>query len=214
MRRTTAIGLLLVSALLVSASAQAGRFRPEQERLRPVDVALAKRMTVRASDLAPGWMRRPSPESPDERLDCPGVDLDFSRFTITGTARSKFEQSGASIESFVEVYKSRADATGDFRKGSRPVVLACVARLLDKEARRNGSRVVAARSLADPRVGEQSMAYRVALSVATDRGTVPVYIDFLGFRRGRTAVLLAFTGGGAPITHQRQVAHAVAARAR
>jgi hypothetical protein len=41
-----------------------------------------------------------------------------------------------------------------------------------------------------------------------------VYVDFLGFRRGRTAVLLAFTAGGSPITHQRQVARAVAARAR
>jgi hypothetical protein len=214
MRRTTAIVLLLVCALLVSASAQAGRFRPEQERLRPVDVALAKRTTVRTSDLASGWVRQASTQSPDEKLDCPGVDLDFSRFTITGKARSKFERSGGSIESFVEVYKSRADAAGDFRKGSRPGVLACVARFLDKEARRNGSRVVAARSLAAPRVGERAMAYRVVLSVATDRGAVRVYVDFLGFQRGRTAALLAFTGGYAPITHQGSVARAVAARAR
>jgi hypothetical protein len=214
MRRITAIGLLLACALLVTAAAQAGRFRPEQERLRPVDVALAKRTTVRASDLASGWVRRTSTQSPDQKLDCPGVDLDFSRFTITGTARSKFERSGGSIESFVEVYKSRADAAGDFRKGSRPGVLACVARFLDKEARRNGSRVVAARSLAAPRVGERAMAYRVVLSVATDRGAVRVYVDFLGFQRGRTAALLAFTGGYAPITHQGAVARAVAARAR
>lgn len=214
MRRTTAIVLLLVCALLVSASAQAGRFRPEQERLRPVDVALAKRTSVRTSDLASGWVRQAPTQSPDEKLDCPGVDLDFSRFTITGKARSKFGQSGGSIESFVEVYKSRADAAGDFRKGSRPGVLACIAKVLDKAARRNGSRVVAARSLADPRVGEQAMAYRVVLSVATDRGAVRVYVDFLGFQRGRTSALLAFTGGSAPITHQGGVARAVAARAR
>jgi hypothetical protein len=214
MRRSTAIVLLLVCALLVSASAQAGRFRPERERLRPVDVALAKRTTVRTSDLAAGWMRQAATRSPDEKLDCPGVDLDFSRFTITGKARSKFERSGGSIESFVEVYKSRAEAAGDFRKGSRPGVLDCVARFLDKEARHNGSRVVAARSLADPRMGEQAMAYRVVLSVATDRGAVPVFVDFLGFQRGRTSALLAFTGGRAPITHQGEVARAVAARAR
>jgi hypothetical protein len=48
MRRITAIGLLLVCALLVTAAAQAGRFRPEQERLRPVDVALAKRTFTEA----------------------------------------------------------------------------------------------------------------------------------------------------------------------
>jgi hypothetical protein len=103
----------------------------------------------------------------------------------------------------------------DFRKGSRPAVLACIARLLDKEARRDGrSRVVAARSLADPRVGEQAMAYRVVLSVATGSGAVRVYVDFLGFRQGRTAALLAFTAGRASITGQVPLARAVAARAR
>lgn len=215
MRRAAAIALLLVSALPVSAWAQAGRFRPEQKRLRPADVALAKRTTVRAADLASGWVRTAPTQSPDQKLDCPGVDLDFSRFTITGTARSKFERTGGSIESYVEVYKSRVDAAGDFRKGSRPAVLACIARLIDKGARRDGmGRVVAARSLADPRVGEQAMAYRVVLSVATGGGAVRAYVDFLGFQRGRTAVLLAFTAARAPITSRVPLALAVAARAR
>jgi hypothetical protein len=215
MRRTAAIALLLMCALLVSASAHAGRFRPEQKRLNPADVALAKRTTVRVSDLAAGWARRATPESPDAPLNCPGVDVDFSRFTITGTAKSKFERSGASVESFVEVYKSRADAAGDFWKASRPGVLACIARLLDTEARRDGrSRVLVARSLARPRVGEQALAYRIVLSVATDRGAVRVYVDFVGFQRGRTAVLLAFTGAQAPIPGQVLLARVVAARAR
>ena len=215
-RRAAAIGLLLLLALPVSALAQAsGRFRPEQKSLRSADVALAKRVSVRAGDLSSGWVRGTPNPSSDAKLDCPGVDLDFSRFTITGTARTKFDRPGASIESYIEVYKSRADAAGDFRKGSRPAVLACIARLLDKEARRDGrSRVVAARSLADPRVGEQAMAYRVVLSVATGSGAVRVYVDFLGFRRGRTAALLAFTAGRAPITGQVPLARAVAARAR
>jgi hypothetical protein len=215
MRRATAIGLLLVSALLLSASAHAGRFRPEQKRLRPADVALAKRTTVRTSDLAAGWMRRPTAESPDETLNCPGVEMDFSRFTITGSAKSKFERSGASVESYVEVYESRADAAGDFRKGSRPGVLACIAKLLDTEVRQDGrSRLLVARSLARPRVGEEAMAYQVVLSVATDRGAVRVYVDFLGFRRGRTLVLLAFTAARAPIKGQALLARVVAARAR
>lgn len=215
-RRTAAIALLLVLALPASAlAAQAGRFRPEQKSLRSADVALAKRTTVRAADLASGWVRKAPNQSPDQKLDCPGVDLDFSGFTITGTARTKFERPGAAIESYVEVYKSRVEAAGDFRKGSRPAALACIARLLDKEARRDGrSRVVAARSLADPRVGEEAMAYRVVLSVATGSGTVRAYVDFLAFRRGRTAVLLTFTAGRAPITGRVALARAIAARTR
>jgi hypothetical protein len=215
-RRVSAIALLLLFALPVGALAQAsGRFRPEQKSLRSADVALAKRTTVRAADLSSGWVRTAPNQSPDQKLDCPGVDLDFSRFTITGTARTKFEQAGASIESYVEVYKSRADAAGDFRKGSQPGALACIARLLDKEARRDGrSRVVAARSLADPPVGDQAMAYRIVLSVATDSGAVRVYVDFLGFQRGRTAVLLAFTAARDPITRRVPLARTVVARAR
>jgi hypothetical protein len=52
------------------------------------------------------------------------------------------------------------------------------------------------------------------ISVATDRGAVRVYVDFVGFQRGRTAVLLAFTAGRAPITGQALLARVVAARAR
>ncbi len=58
------------------------------------------------------------------------------------------------------------------------------------------------------------MAYRIVVSVATDRGSVAVYVNFLGFQRGRTVVLLAFTGARAPITGQGLLARAVAARAR
>jgi hypothetical protein len=215
MRRSTPVVLLLVGALLVTAAAQAGRFRPEQLQLRAADVALAKRTTVRASDLAAGWVRRPVTQAPDQRLDCPGVNLDFSRFTITGKARSKFERTGAAIESYVEVYKNRSDAAGDFRQGTRPGVLACIARLLDKEARRDGrSRLLTARSLPAPPVGERSFGHRVVLGVATDAGSVRVFVDFLGFQRGRTAVLLAFTAAVAPIPYQAMLARIVAARAR
>ena len=43
--------------LTFAATALAGPPRLEQKRLRPVDVALAKRTALRASDLAAGWTR-------------------------------------------------------------------------------------------------------------------------------------------------------------
>ncbi len=148
-------------------------------------------------------------------MNCPGVDLDFSPFTITGTAQSKFSRTGASIESYVEVYESRRDATGDFRKGTRPSVLACYVRHLDKEAQKDGSaRVTAARSLGALRVGEQATAFRIVFSFKTGRGTMPVYLDLIDFRRDRTIVTLAFTAAQAPIRGQVALARAIAARAR
>ncbi len=148
-------------------------------------------------------------------MNCPGVDLDFSAFTITGTAQSRFALAGASIESYVEVYESRRDAAGDFRKGSSSKALACYARELDKEARKDGrSQVVAARSLGKRRVGDEAMAYRILFSFKTARGPMPVYLDLVVVRRGRTLVTLAFTAARAPIKGQVALARAVAARAR
>jgi len=213
--RRAALSVLVVTALLMAAAANAGLLRPEQKQLRAADNALAKRTVVRASDLASGWARKPSSKSSEPKLDCPGVDLDFSRFTITGTAQSTFTLAGAAIESSVEVYESRRDAAGDFRKGSSSAALGCFARELDKEARKDGrSQVVAARSLGKRRVGDEAMAYRILLSFKTARGPMPVYLDLVAVRRGRTLVTLAFTAARAPIKGQVSLARAVAARAR
>jgi hypothetical protein len=75
----------------------------EQERLRPADMALARRTTLKATDLASGWKRMPAP-SDDDDSKCPGFDPDFSAFTITGKAQSIFaRQGGGVVVSVVEV---------------------------------------------------------------------------------------------------------------
>ena len=97
-------------------------------------MALAKRTTLRASDLSPAWTRQQPTKPSNELPTCPGVDMDFSAFTITGTARSSFELRGASVDSQVEVFKSRSDAAGDFRKGTSAPALRCLGRWLRDES--------------------------------------------------------------------------------
>jgi hypothetical protein len=216
LRRLAVIGSLLVCSLVASTVALAGKPRFEQIRLRPADVALAKRTTLRASDVARGWMRR-TPEKPTKELPtCPGINMDFSAFTITGRATSKFEQGSAGIDSQVEVFESRSDAARDFRKATTAPVVRCVSRWLRREIAKEapGARVVSARLLLRPRVGEQAILYRVVLEVATPNGRVRAYVDLLGFQRGRTHVTLAFTNLSAPLGGQLAVARSVAARAR
>jgi hypothetical protein len=58
LRRLAVIISLLTCSLLVAAVAQAGKPRLEQKRLRPADMALAKRTTLRASDLSSAWTRQ------------------------------------------------------------------------------------------------------------------------------------------------------------
>jgi hypothetical protein len=216
MRRLAVIAALLACSLLAAAVAQGGKPRLEQKRLRAADIALAKRTTLRASDLSRGWVRRTPGRTSDELPTCPGVDMDFSRFTITGTARSRFELGNAAIDSEVEVFKSRADSAGDFRKATTVPVLRCLGRWLRDEiaAQAPGTRLVSTRLVSRPRLGERAILYRVVMDVQTGADRVRVYVDLLAFQRGRTAVAISFTGAGAPVRGQLGVGRAIAARSR
>jgi hypothetical protein len=216
LRRFAVIASLLVSSLLVATVAQGGKPRFEQKRLRPADMALAKRTTLRAGDLSRGWVRR-TPEKPTSELPtCPGVDMDFSRFTITGTATSKFEQGSASIDSQVEVFRSRSEAARDFRKATTAPVVRCISRWLREEIAKEvpGARVVSARLLSRPRIGEQAILYRVVMEVSTPNGPIRAFVDLLGFQRGRTHVTLGFSNVSTPLGGQLAVGRSVAARTR
>jgi hypothetical protein len=216
MRRLAVIATLLACSLLVTAVAQGGKPRLEQKRLRPSDMALAKRTTLRASDVGPGWTRGTPDKQTNELPPCPGVDMDFSRFTITGTAQSRYVRSGAAIDSYVEVFKSRADAAADFRKASTAPVLRCLGRWLRSELKRElpTVRFLETRLVSRPQVGEQAILYRIVMEVPTGSGDVRLYVDLLAFQRGRTTAALGFSSPRAPLRQQLQVGRAVAARAR
>jgi hypothetical protein len=216
LRRLAVIGSLVVSSLLVVAIAQGGKPRLEQKRLRPADMALAKRTALRASDLSRGWIRQTPDRPTDELPTCPGVDMDFSRFTITGTARSKFELRGATIDSQVEVFKSRSDAAGDFRKATSPPVLRCLGRWLRDEIAKGapGVRVLSSRPLSRPRLGRQAVVYRIVMDFPSDAGRVRVFVDLVAFQRGRTAVTLGFSSANASLGGQLAVARKIVARTR
>jgi hypothetical protein len=215
-RRLAVIASLLACSLLVVAVAQGGKPRLEQKRLRPADVALAKRTTVRASDLSRGWVRGRAEKPTNELPTCPGIDMDFSRFTITGAATSEFERGVASIGSQVDVFKTASDAANDFRKATTGPVVRCIGRWLRAEIAKElpGARVISARMLSRPRVGERAILYRVVMEVATSQGPIRAFVDLLGFQRGRTHVTLGFSNVGSPIGGQLPLARKIAARTR
>jgi hypothetical protein len=216
MRRYFALGGTLIVVLALAAPAVGGRPIYERLRLNPSDMALANRAAVKRRDLVAGWRQRPAGGFTRETFNCPRVDLDFSRFTITGRAKSKFESGAASIESSVEVFASQADARADFRKGTSAGVMRCMGRLMRDALRRQrlDARIVSAGPARRVRLGEQGVSYRVVMAVPTQSGTVRVYLDLLGFQRGRTAVALTFTRAQAPIAGQMALARTLVARAR
>ena len=216
-RRTLAVLLTLALAGAFAAVAAAKDPRREQERLRPADMALAGRVSVRSSDLAPGWTQTAVP--PDSgTMRCPGFNPDFSRFTITGKSRSAFAASGgSSVLSLVEVYASRGQAVGDFRLGAQPALARCL-RSTFEEAVPAGTdvklRVRSSRMQPLGGVGENGAVFRLVASVSSGNVSVPLYLDALVFQRGRTITALMFTSAMDRVPGQLALARAVARRMR
>jgi hypothetical protein len=209
---------LLALLVLVPAGLAGTDPRAEQERLTPADMALARKATLQPGDLAAGW-RRISPGSGESKVpSCPGYAPDFSKFTITGKSQSAFAHpSRGSILSNVEVYRSNAQAAGDFQLGTRPPVARCLKVLLDEvfsAGQGFTARVVSSKQLTAPRIGERAAAYRLVAEVTASGTQLELYIDVLVFQRGRSIGGLFFTGAFEPVKGQAALARAVAARLR
>jgi hypothetical protein len=212
-------GLALVAAVFAlgtAAAIAATDPHDEQERLRPADMALAKRTTLKATDLASGWKRMPVGSEDDSK--CPGFDPDFSAFTITGKAESMFIRRGSGVVlSAVEVYKTRAQAVGDFRTGAKPALAKCIRYAFETAFARSAggtARTMSSRMVTAPRVGERSVLYRLVGALTVQGQTIRVYMDVLAFQRGRSITVLLSTGLGGPIRGQTAVARLLAARMR
>lgn len=215
----TTISVLLVLTVLATAAVAFGARDPrrEQVRLTAADNALAKRALVKSGDVGAGWKRTAVDGDEDEPTRCAGYDPDFSALTITGKARIAFVQAtGSSIVSTVDVLKTRAQAASDFRLGATPAFAGCFGKLLGREFARGGVRVkiVSARMMSAPRVGEQSAAFRVVARLQSGGSPISLTMDLLAIQRGRSLAALFFTGVGKPLSRQLELARTVSSRMR
>jgi hypothetical protein len=215
MRRLFLIPLVLLS-LLVVATAAARDPRLEQVRLNAADNALAKRIALTPRDVGVGWRSTTVPDS-DDQLNCPGWSPNLSRFTITGKSTRVYTQpTGASIVSAVEVYESKADASGDFKAAATPAVARCLKLALEREFANSAVpvRVRSAKVVPAPRVGDRRIAYRVIASLNAGGTLLNVYFDVIVVQKGRSIVALFFTAPMKPLARQSRLAATVASRMR
>jgi hypothetical protein len=218
-RRSVAVVGLLVLSLLLATAASGRDPRLERVQLRPADVALAQRITLKQKDVGASWRPTRIPDSEGQRLTCPGFNPDFSRFTISGKANSGFTQpTGASSISTVEVYESRADAIGDFQTGAKPIVARCLKQSLERELKGTGGLVQAtvpvARVVAAPRVGDRRIAYRIVARIEAENTRVDLYLDVVVVQRGRSIAAFFFTSPIRPMRGTARIVSAAAARMR
>jgi len=214
--RRLAPAAVCLLALAFVAAASARDPRAEQLKLNARDNRAARAALITAADLQPGWQRATS-SSEESVPSCPGYRPDFSRFTITGKAASEYKTSaGGVLESHVEVYKSHADATGDYRLGAKPQVASCLASTISKQPTGDPTvhiKTISAKQVAAPDIGERSAHYKIVLRLTGPSGSVPVYVDAIVFQKGRTLALLLTMGVSQPITDGNTLARRMFARA-
>jgi hypothetical protein len=210
--------ITLALFVLPSVALATGGSNDETERLNRADMTLAKRATVHKSELAPGWrlVRSGPPKSNDE--PCTTFDPDLSAFVITGKHETSFahNSTGAQIVSDVGVFRHVRDAAGDFKASAKPGFLRCLRTAVLqglREANLRG-RITSSRMSATPRVGAESVSFRVAAMVYPTK-SVPrftMYSDVLAFRQGRSQAVLLFMAPVAPVRGQVALARMVARR--
>ncbi len=190
--------LLLALALWLALAPTAAARNPRLEHLalRQSDMEFAKNAVLRNSDLATGWTTRATEPDDTSPPECPGQD--YSRFTITGQAQTQSRKAGASIVSRVEVYRTRAEALGDFAVDARPGTAACEGAAIRKEWSAHGiaTRLISAGRLPAPKVGQRSIAFRIVLEVTRERRKVRINIDLIGFVRDRVAASVVVLAPG------------------
>jgi hypothetical protein len=198
--RILAVTLALIT-VIGAAAAQAADPRAEKVRLRPADVALAKRAVLTQDDVGPDWARFTAPKTKDGQFACSTFRPDFSAFTVTGEATSSYQitsQPSAQIDSSVAVFLTKSQAARDFRLGAKPGLAGCLADQVRRAFRGYPKsvrgKVISSKMVAAPKVGELSAAYALTASLTGNGVSIPVFVDVIATQRGRSIAVLIFTG--------------------
>jgi hypothetical protein len=210
----------LLTLVAVSAAGAANP-RAEEVRLRPADVTLAKQAVLRQEDVGPDWTRMPAQRRGGGQFACATFKPDFSTFTVTGQASSSFREAspaGAQIDSTVAVFRTKAQAVGDFRLGAKPQLARCLAAELRRAFRRYPDgvegKVLSSKMIPGPKLGERSAAYAITARLSGNGNSLPVSVDVIAVQRGRSIAALVFTGVGSRVPSRQYYAGSVSDRLR
>lgn len=224
MLKRLALLLVFVLAAVPVAAAATAEYKPEQRRLKPADVKLAKRVALKRADLGQSWRPAPLGGSSSDDADfaaCPEFDLDLSAYTITGRASSAFQNArGSSVLSSVDVFPSKAQAAADFTATvTHAAFLACVRSAFERGLTAEPDpeftfAVGEPQPLSAGRLGQQTFAFRIVTKVAVDGVSIDVFFDTIYVQKGRTIAGLMFVTALEPFPSETVIARKLVARMR
>jgi hypothetical protein len=202
---TRLVALVLAFALLSSGAALAQRGEPN-ERFTPADQARARAMTFRVSDF-PGFASRPGAAGGSSYCEA----LDESDLTISGKAISRQYTAGvAFMYSTAYVYRTLADSNASWRRGTSAAGMSCLRVGLRQSFAGTPLRMRSFGRLAFPRLGDDSVAFRLV----AERQGVRVFVDLVAIREGRAQAALFMGSALVQPTREteRELARTIAAR--
>jgi hypothetical protein len=183
-----------IAAILVPAAWAAGG--EPQHAFTKADQARARAASLKFSDFAPGWTATPSAGSTSgSEPRCSNYHPDqYDSPDFTRTADHSF------VSVSTGVFETVAMAKRGYARVAVRQLPACFGELFAKGITKPSSaKVVSARPIAFPRVGDRSNAYRLVASVKTPTVTLSVAADIVLFNKGRTDVAMIFLGIARPL---------------
>jgi len=203
---------LTVLALVSLTAATAAWARdPYSETLRPVaaDVAVARTLLLQRPDVPTNFKDKGVDRSSDANANCSSFRPDLHRYVETADVSGHdFERSDATgyalVSSGAAVFRSRADALGDWRDSfANSKVRACIAELLRKGAGASSTLAQLRVTPIDLNIAGMTMRVWDATALVNTHGrSVPFELVVGGYLRGRAVSALMMVSVAGTITEQ------------
>jgi hypothetical protein len=185
---------ILVAAALLAAGALAGTARGDfgdpKKQHTAADMALARGILPKLSDLPAGWKATRSTDSStnDNSFSCAGFKPDLSDLVETGYAESPDLSMGDQnlVSGFAAVFRTAGDATQAYARVIRPALARCLRTLFEKESTKTLKvKVLSVRQARVTDVNAHAEAFRIVARFSGSGLRFPAHIDFVFFRSGR-----------------------------
>ncbi|MBV8256509.1 MAG: hypothetical protein JOZ56_08055 [Actinobacteria bacterium] len=181
-----------ISALVLASTASARDPKEPQQRHTAADTKLAQSIALGRTDLPKGWRVQPP------RAQTPPCTTEPNESELTQTARIDptflWSDGLTSVGSEVDVFKTAAQATTDWRLSTLALMRTCLLEAANRQLapQHIGVRLVSATELPAPKLGERALHYRLVLALtgAKQKTSVPIVTELIGIGVGRVSVVL------------------------
>lgn len=197
MRSAVALFSALVLAGSLATLARADFADPKKQHT-PADMALARSILPKLSDLPAGWTAKRSTDNSNDSFSCAGFKPNLSDLVETGYAESPDLSKGQQdlVSGFASVFRSSGDASKAYGRVIRPALARCLRVLFERESTKTLKvTVVSIRQARVTNVKSHADAFQIVARFKGSGANFLAHLDFVFFRSGRAvagALLLHF----------------------